>query len=119
MKLYKDKDENFYYVEAENGKWYENPYKDDDFKEVPPIKHIEHAGLIECDIYEIDYPEFITDCKDCNNKGFLSHDEDGVELCICYHAKEGYENANNEYEIKRAYQEDYEDDFRREKMYDY
>lgn len=97
MKLYKDKDKNFYYVENK-GKWYETPYEEEGWKIIPAIKHIEHAGLIERKLNEVDYPEFITDCSICDNKGYLSHNDDGVELCDCFHSENGYENAMNDHE---------------------
>lgn len=88
MKLYHDENKAFYYIEKD-GVWFESLYEEEsEWKEVPPIKHIEHAGLIEDDINDLEYPEWLTNCDDCNNKGYYYDDLDNeYYVCVCYHGQ--------------------------------
>lgn len=99
MKLYEDKNKDFWYVEKD-GKWFESTYEgEDDFIEIPAIKHIDHAGLVKCRLNEIDLPEWLTDCSDCDNKGFIWDDDELLE-CGCYHSNE----RNREKMLEEAYE---------------
>ena len=93
MKLYHDTEEQFFYLERD-GKWFESLYDEEsEWIEIPAFHDIEHAGLITDDIYSIDLPEWMTDCEDCGNHGWIIDDGEIYE-CGCYWSKRhnSYEN---------------------------
>ena len=88
MKLYRNKD--FWFVEKTDGRWYELPYEseDDDWEEIPVIKHPEHHGMIQEKINMIEYPSWLTDCDICSNNGYvIGFDEDDTFVCECWHGQ--------------------------------
>lgn len=89
MKLYHDTEKSFYYIEKD-GKWFESLYEEEsEWKEIPSFHDIEHAGLIEDDIYDLEYPTWLTDCSECDNHGWIIIDNE-IYKCGCYHSNTDY-----------------------------
>ena len=86
MKLYHDENKAFYYIEKD-GKWFEGLYEEEsEWVAIPTVHDIEHAGLKRVSIHSIDLPEWMTDCSECDNHGWILESDGEIVQCDCYHA---------------------------------
>lgn len=89
MKLYHDESKAFYYIEKD-GKWFESLYDEESsWVAIPAFNDLKHAGLVQDYLYSIDYPEWLTDCYECDNRGWTIDDGEIYE-CGCYHSGTDY-----------------------------
>lgn len=95
--IYKDRDENFLFIEK-NGNWIMGLYEEDeDFINCPSFTDV--SMLVKEDIRDYEFNNSaITDCSECDNKGFILSLDD-VEICGCYHGqKHGIKSLNDHIE---------------------
>ena len=114
MKIYESTTSNTFYIKSTKSStgWFIWSEDDNEPKEYNNTiyKILPSPAWVAVEFDEIDLPDFcVEDCEYCHGKGYLSHDEDGIELCECHFSLYGEENAWKDYEHKKDIEEYYLD----------
>lgn len=115
MKIYESATSNTYYILSNKSStgWFIWSEDDNEPREYinTIYKILPSPAWFSVEFDAIDLPDFcVEDCEYCHGKGYLNHDDDGIELCECHFSVYGEKNAMADYEHKKDLEEYYLED---------